>query len=134
MGKDQESDRTMSYFIFDSNEYVGFLSNRNGRNAMSNFLSPTSKTCRQFFDEGCTKDLEEMKKALDSVIVIDQALHEMIEDLRVMIDQSEDIAIISDGWVEDTEGLHLSPESPKKKIRPEKGVNGAIPAEQGIFF
>lgn len=134
MGKDQESDRTMSYFIFDSNGYVGFLSNRNGRNAMSNFLSPTSKTCRQFFDEGCTKDLEEMKKSLDSVIVIDQALHEMIEDLRVMIDQSEDIAIISDGWVEDTDGQGPVPGSQKNRVRPEKGVNGAIPAGQDILF
>lgn len=94
----------MSYFIFDSNGYVGFLSNQNGLNALSDFLSPTSKICEQFFNDGCTEDLKGLKKALDNVTAIDQALHEMIEDLRMMVDQSEDVVIICDGWVEDTEG------------------------------
>jgi len=94
----------MTIFIFDSNGYVGFLSNLGWLNILSDALSPTSKICEHFFADGCTEDLEELKKALDNITSSNQALQELIEDLRMLLDKCEDIAILCDGWVEDTDG------------------------------
>ena len=89
----------MSWYIFDSNGYVGDLASNRGLIEMRENLSGKSVVIDDFFENGCSEELKTLATELQNVkLPRNKYIAETITNLASLVEKCDTIAIISDGW------------------------------------
>ena len=96
----------MSYFIYDSNGYVGDLCSNNGLNELKQSVG---KKLPDLFGDGYVEITDKFKSLLDKIDSSDKTVKNLIS----LAKKCKDIVIITDGIFEDEEQETEEPQESK---------------------
>ena len=85
----------MTFYLYDSQGYVGDLASIRGLYELREFLCETDPFYRPFFDYGYTSDIARLALALSVTESDDEIIDETLVNLRDLLTRCRDIAIIN---------------------------------------
>ena len=93
----------MTWYLFDSNGYVGDLATIKGLADLRTFILRTSKNhyVKDFFNQGYSTHMVELQKEFKQLHSPNTSINNTMQNLVELLGKCEDVAIINDGIEED---------------------------------
>lgn len=114
----------MTFYLFDSEGFVGDLASINGLMELRNLLDDRNPVITKFFDKGYAENIVKLQESISDIISTDEDINSTLDNFKELLKKCKDIAIIIDGArVEEAETNQKELESRENKSLTSRKVN-----------